>query len=154
MSTDLEACVDRVVASFRRAFAPRKHGWRLLEVRPDLTMTQLRVLMILTDREPMTIGALGEQLAVGDSAASRLVERLVSERLVERADDPADRRRALVRVAVLGRDVIDQVHRDRREMHDRLRHLLRQLPPRELAQLGEIMAMLADAADAEAGECD
>lgn len=73
-----------------------------------LTLAQIRLLLVLAHYGPATIGQIADRLRIGQSAASLLVERVVQAHLAERGDDPADRRRALVRLtengeAVMGR---------------------------------------------------
>ncbi len=98
-------------------------------------MAQFRALMVLAKEQPLTIGALGDRLKVGLPAASRMVDRLVQDGLAERADDPTDRRRALVRLAALGQESVSQMHQGREHMRERLSRRLRQLDPTELEHL-------------------
>src|SRR5215472_13751973 len=62
----------------------------------ELSMGQLKALMTLATREAMTVSGLAETLNVGKPMASILVDRLVQLGLVERTEDPEDRRRTLV----------------------------------------------------------
>src|SRR5260370_6927354 len=66
--------------------------WRNL----DLSMQQLRAMYFLRDEEEMSVGRLAELFGIGLPAASLLADRLVRSGYVERRDDPADRRRALL----------------------------------------------------------
>src|SRR5262245_58643618 len=116
-----------------------------------MTMAQFRGLIVLAHDQPLAIGALGDRLSIGLPGASRLVERLVAEQLVERYEDPADRRRALVRLAPRGQAAIDEMQQGRRQTGGRLRRALARLPDGELARLREAMVALARAAaEAEA----
>jgi DNA-binding MarR family transcriptional regulator len=58
----------------------------------DLTMAQGRCLWTIARRENCTLRELSEQLGVRPSTASPLVEGLVQAGLVQRRDDPRDRR--------------------------------------------------------------
>ncbi|MEO3784033.1 MarR family transcriptional regulator [Actinocorallia sp. B10E7] len=64
--------------------------------------TDLRALIHLLDAEragiTATPGRLGDRLAMGSSAVTALVDRLVRLGLVRRAADPDDRRRVLLEV--------------------------------------------------------
>ena len=80
-----------------------------------LSLAQIRLLLALAHIAPATIGQLADHLRIGQSAASLLVDRLVQAHLAERSDDPADRRRAIVRLteageAALGRQRAGQEH--------------------------------------------
>lgn len=76
--------------------AIQREGNRLFasELRPlGVTPSQAEVLRLLSDHGPLTLTALGDLLVceTGNSP-SRLVDRLVAHRLVQRDVDPADRR--------------------------------------------------------------
>ncbi len=58
----------------------------------DLTMQQLRVLGLVAREPGLTGHALGRRLGVSAPTASGLVERLVEKGLLERVEDPLDRR--------------------------------------------------------------
>ena len=87
--------------------AIQREGNRLLaaELRPlDLTPSQAEVLRVLRDHGPMTLTALGDLLVceTGNSP-SRLVERLVARGLVQRDQDPVDRRSLALNLTSEGR---------------------------------------------------
>lgn len=63
-----------------------------MPVLPELTMQQLRALGHLAKQPGISGHELGDLLNVSAPTASGLVERLVEKGLVERTDDPADRR--------------------------------------------------------------
>lgn len=67
-----------------------------------LSLPQIRLLFVLAHFGPATINGLAERLQSSQSAASLLVDRLVQAHLAERTDDPADRRRAIVRLTEEG----------------------------------------------------
>jgi DNA-binding MarR family transcriptional regulator len=60
------------------------------------------VLLALRDR-PRNIGAVGELLGVTKQAAAKVVSSLVDEGLVERREDPGDRRAAVLGLTADGR---------------------------------------------------
>ena len=99
----------------------------------DVTVPQIKLLLLLTQAESLTVGQVGERMGVGQSAASHVVERLVQARLAERREDPADRRRAIVRLSRRGRAVSGNLL-DGTEF---LRGWLAALTPPELAALSE-----------------
>jgi DNA-binding MarR family transcriptional regulator len=151
-----ETVVDEVARLFKSIVSQR--GWgvrgrpRLPAALQELTMGQFRGLMVLGHDQPLAIGALGERLGMGLPGASRLVDRLVAERLVERDEDPADRRRALVRLAPRGQAALEEMQQGRRQGGRRLRRALARLPDAQLAQLREGMAALARASQEEPPE--
>ena len=111
----------------------------------DLTMGQLKGLFTLAD-SPMTIGQLAEALGSGKPAASILVERLVQQGSVERAEDPLDRRRTIARVTPQGEELVARLRQGGR---DRLRAWLSRLGDDDLAALVQGLQSLATAASGE-----
>jgi MarR family transcriptional regulator, lower aerobic nicotinate degradation pathway regulator len=85
----------------------------------DLSLTQLRALGILRDREP-TMAELAMYLGLERSTVSGLIDRAVQRRLVRKASDTADGRS--VRVSLTAE--------------------ARRLETRVIAKIGELMAPL------------
>ena len=63
-----------------------------LELPPDLTMQELRVLGLVAQEPGLTGQELGARLGVSAPTASGLIDRLVEKGVLERTDDAADRR--------------------------------------------------------------
>jgi DNA-binding MarR family transcriptional regulator len=57
-----------------------------------LSFSQINILMRLFHRGHTTVSEIGEQLGVTNAAASQAVDRLVGLSLIERTEDPEDRR--------------------------------------------------------------
>ncbi len=87
----------------------------------DLSLTQLRVLGILRDREP-TMAELATYLGLERSTVSGLIDRAVQRGLVQKSTDPADARS--VRVSLTAE--------------------ASSLAPRIIAEVGELMAPMVD----------
>lgn len=98
----------RGVARSRQGIAP---VW--LEV--DLSMAQVRTLMVLSCEGRSTIGQLAERLSVSLPTASHLVDRLVHAGLAERAEDPSDRRRMRVCLTPRGEDLAGRLRQGNQE---------------------------------------
>src|SRR5215475_1144319 len=63
----------------------------------DLTMAQLKTLMIVLQTGGVPSRGLAERLSIGPSAVTPLVDQLVDQKLVTREADPSDRRIVLIR---------------------------------------------------------
>lgn len=75
----------------------------------DLTLSQVRMMMVLAYVDaPLPIGQVASHLELTLASAGRNVERLLHERLVERNEDPHDRRVKLVQLTPSGRDLVSQ----------------------------------------------
>lgn len=109
----------------------------------DLTIGQLRALFVLFHMGPTPIGQLGATLNLGKPAASLLVDALVHQDLVERHEDPTDRRRTLARLSSAAQALFAEHLTGSREQ---LSGWLRQLPPDELCALARGLCALATVA--------
>ena len=80
-----------------------------------LSVAQLRALMILATRGPMTLTTLAADMAIHPSNATRACDRLVAAGLLGRRDNPADRRHLRLELTTAGRTLIDDVVARRRD---------------------------------------
>jgi len=69
---------------------------------PELTMPQFRALAFLDRNEGAMLGDVANFLTLTLSAASKLVDGLVTADLVTRESDPADRRRIVLKLTTSG----------------------------------------------------
>jgi DNA-binding MarR family transcriptional regulator len=102
----------------------------------DLSFTQARVLFTLANGQPMAINELAAQLGQSVAAAGRNVDSLVRSGLVERNENPADRRVRLVSISAQGHEVVDQQVSARRQT---LRTFAEQLPEEQARGLLEAL---------------
>jgi DNA-binding MarR family transcriptional regulator len=110
-----------------------------------LSLPQIRLLLALAHYGPATINQIAERLHSGQSAASLLVDRLVQAHLVERTDDPADRRRAIVRLAEEGEALMGR----RRAGQQRLHVWLSDLDDTQLTMVIETLTLILDITESE-----
>ena len=98
------------------SFHMRPHtlaGWQGLE----LTMPQARTMFLLHRQGPTRMGVLSEHLGRGLPSATSMVDRLVRKGLVERVQDPSDRRVVACRLTDEGGRAVErfwQISRERR----------------------------------------
>lgn len=102
----------------------------------ELTMPQLIALHVLDAGGPNSVSGLQAQLRLSASATSHLVDRLVSKGLVERAEDPADRRQKVVRIEPEGLDVLRRLNTAR---YDQVREGVSLLSPDLQARLHDVV---------------
>lgn len=65
-----------------------------------------KILQAIGSKEPATLGDVAKALGRGAPAVSRSVDALVRSGLVERTQDPNNRRRLALRLTEAGRDVL------------------------------------------------
>jgi DNA-binding MarR family transcriptional regulator len=87
-------------------------GFAAEDVWHDVSMREYDVLYALSkQRQPLRASELHESVLLSQPALSRMVDRLVSRGLVERAVDPHDRRGVQLRLTSEGRNVQRSVGR-------------------------------------------
>ena len=73
-----------------------------------LSFSQINILMRLVHKGSTGVSKIGEQLGITNAAASQAVDRLVGLDLIERTEDPDDRRAKRLALTKKGRAVIEQ----------------------------------------------
>ncbi len=68
-----------------------------------LTYPQYLVMLVLWESDGLTVGALGERLALDSGTLTPLLKRLENAGLVQRLRDAADERRVLLQLSPAGR---------------------------------------------------
>jgi DNA-binding MarR family transcriptional regulator len=113
--------------------------WRYL----DLTMAQLKAVMLLCRTGRARSKELAEGLGIAPSAATPLVDRLVEQKLARREDDPADRRIVWILPTKKAEAIYDEL------LHtssDVLEDVISEVPARDRRAVKESVQLLADAA--------
>ncbi|MGZ6589761.1 MAG: MarR family winged helix-turn-helix transcriptional regulator [Solirubrobacteraceae bacterium] len=100
----------------------------------ELSITQLRLLGILRDREPAMLD-LARHLKLEKSSVTGLIDRAQLRGLVERSTAPHDGRAVHVRLTAEGRGLTEQIAA---QANETLSGLLDALPPRDRARLATL----------------
>jgi MarR family transcriptional regulator, lower aerobic nicotinate degradation pathway regulator len=104
----------------------------------DLSLTQLRVLGILRDRQP-TMADLATFTGLERSTVSGLIDRAAQRGLVMKTADPLDGRSVRVTLGEQARDLVPQVAA---AVSDRIKPLLAQLSTSEQERLTALLTKL------------
>ena len=125
--------LDPVDAIVQLSFAVQA---RLAEIAAehDLSITQLRLLGILRDREPAMLD-LARHLKLEKSSVTGLIDRAQRRGLVDRAAAPHDGRAIHVRLTAEGRRLTEQIGA---QVTEALSRLLDALPARDRARLSTL----------------
>lgn len=113
----------------------------------DLSIRQIKALHFVGSCGELSVGALGERLGVKLPAASIQADHLVQAGLLERQDDPEDRRRVILRLTGKGEEVVDS----RREIGAVMREWMEAMPETDLRALTRGLRRLAEVASAGGG---
>jgi DNA-binding MarR family transcriptional regulator len=101
---------DRILRLDSRVFQFLQSGQANAWLSVDLTMPQLKVLLIVFGAGSATIGELARGLGVTLPTVTGIVDRLIDHKLVSRAEDPADRRVTRVSIAEDGRALVESLY--------------------------------------------
>ncbi len=129
--TGFDAFMQRMAAT---------HAPEFTEV--GMTMSQAKVLYLVQASTPLGMSELAARLGVTVSTASGLVERLVEAGLVDRRDDPADRRQVLLTMTDVGAASLDRM----RELNaGHMRAMLDRVATADLATVDRSIRILTKA---------
>jgi DNA-binding MarR family transcriptional regulator len=109
-----------------------------------LTLPQMRVLTIVSRQGPLNLNAVAQSLGVHPSNATRTCNRLVEAGLLDRRDNPEDRRNVVLTLTPEGRDLWEGVMDHRRRS---IEQVVRRLTPKEREQLAAGLTAFAAVAE-------
>lgn len=122
--------------AFQEIFPKLMHYLETEEIREltglGITPGQINALLILYMHDDLTMGELSSEIYLAESAATRLVDRLVKINLVKRKGDEKDRRVVRVFLTSYGRQLASLVFERRSQ---RFRNLSNRLSPDEREML-------------------
>jgi DNA-binding MarR family transcriptional regulator len=142
-----ETELDAVLAACRVLVAISARSLADLE---EVDLPQFRALVIVASRESVSLRELADAAGLNMSTASRLCDRIVGMGLMNRAEDPTNRRQLVLTLTEQGRRLITRVLRRRRAA---VEPLLRSMPKGRRAQLVKLLGEFA-AAGSEPAERD
>ena len=90
-----------------------------------LSFSQINILMRLFHEGITSVSEVGDLLGVSNAAASQAVDRLVGMGLIERTEDPQDRRTKRLALTQAGRTVIEQGIQARSQWVEGITHALK-----------------------------
>jgi DNA-binding MarR family transcriptional regulator len=136
-------CIDalaELVQTLRTIQVARgERPWLLV----DLTMTQLKAVILLAQTGGMRSRELADGLGVAPSAATPLVDRLVGQKLARRHHDPDDRRIVWIRPTPKAIALHDSLMQTNRSI---LVDVLHELPAAERPRVLHSVQLLLDGA--------
>jgi DNA-binding MarR family transcriptional regulator len=115
-------------------------------VQSQVSMSQMHVLWLLQHHGAMPMSKLADLLDVSLSNATGIIDRMESNKLIERVRVPDDRRLVLVQPTQEGRKAVSQTESTKR---DGLRSVIRRLSPTERPIVLEALRSLRRALNAE-----
>jgi DNA-binding MarR family transcriptional regulator len=141
VQSSAEQVVDAVLRASRVLLSVAARS--LAAIDHDVTLPQYRALVVLASRGPQRPTALAEALGVHPSTITRLCDRLVAKRLVQRAAAEHNRREVSIRLTPKGRRLVDAVTARRRA---EIAGIVARVPTRERATMVHALHALGEAA--------
>ncbi len=143
-----ETEIDALQTACRALVAISARSIAAVEDKVDLA--QFRALVVIASRGSVSLGELAEATRTHLSTASRLCDRLVSEDLLNRADDPANRRQLLLTLTGQGEAVVAEAMAERRAAMAPMLNAMPVSHRRDLVRLlGEFAAAGPQAAESD-----
>jgi len=118
-------------------------GWGRFAKSTGLTMPQFSVLMQLHYRGACGMSKISEGYEITPAATSQLVDKLVQGGLIQRVEDPNDRRAKLLSLTKKGEELVLQGIEER---HHWVEELAEKLTMEQRAQISEALDIMTRAA--------
>ena len=150
ISTAKDAADHELVVAFGRLLGAANRLeyllGRAIEQEWGISHLMLEVLLILgrAGGAGLSMGVIGREQVLTTGGVTRLVDRMEAAGLVERAEDPGDRRGRLVRLTSLGESTV--VHAARLHVRNIERYFLAPLPAAHRERFMEDLRILSHAA--------
>ena len=111
----------------------------LAMIEAEVSLPQLRVLVILASDGPRSLNALAHSLDIHPSNATRACDKLVAAGLIRRSEDPDDRRLLALSLTAAGTQLVEKVMAHRRSQ---VEDLLSRVPARRRRTLASALRTL------------
>jgi len=118
-------------------------GWSHYARATGLSMPQFSILMQLYYRGACGLSEISERFEITNAAASQHVENLVQAGLIERTEDPHDRRAKHIQLSAKGKSLIENGISERYRWVDQL---AQNLSEKERARTAQALSLLTEAA--------
>ncbi|NLZ32982.1 MAG: MarR family transcriptional regulator [Firmicutes bacterium] len=140
--------MDNFTASIQAIFPKLMHYLSAEENREltglEITPSQINALLVLYFKDDLTMGELSAETGLAESAATRLVNRLVQLNLVKRRGDEKDRRVVRVNLTSYGRQLARLVFERRSYRFNNLaKHLTEEERENLIVSLQAVMRVFA-----------
>jgi DNA-binding MarR family transcriptional regulator len=125
------------------------HGFIRYAKESGLSMSQTGALFKIHRQKICGVGGVGEELGITSAAASQMIDRLVQQELLQRVEDPKDRRGKVLSLTPKGEAVVREAASARQSWIARLVDTLNE---EERARVAQTLSLLSQKAkDLEEG---
>ena len=135
---------NQAIRSWMDIFMSRSmRGWGRFAKSAGLSMPQFGLLMQMHHKGDCGMSEVSERFDITPAAASQLVDKLVQGGLVQRVEDPNDRRAKLLNLTDKGRELVQQGIQERYRWVDELGS---KLSAEERGKVAEALTLLTEKA--------
>lgn len=137
--------VGSLLMGFVRAFQVAERGEVMC---CGVTLSQCWTLSVLDTSGPLPMSDLSQRLGIAQSTATRVVENLVRDGLLERTRDERDRRVVIIGLTAAGREMAGRLQHTYNRL---LESVLGSIPPEKRGQVTESLQILLGAVNRSSG---
>jgi Transcriptional regulators len=127
-------------------------GWWRFAKSTGLSMPQFSMMMQMYHRGACGMSEVSERFEITPAGASQLVDKLVHSELIQREEDPHDRRAKLLNLTNKGRELIQRGIEERYRWVDELAGKLTVEERVQISEALDIMTRAAQELEAEPGQ--
>ncbi|MDB5081036.1 MAG: yfiV [Chloroflexi bacterium] len=133
--------INQHVVEYQKIFMQAMQGGPMPEfLGSDMTMPQFKILFLLQSRGRLRMSEIAHALGKNISTATGIVDRLVEQNIIQREEDPEDRRAVLTRLTSHGQELYETFSRSRQQ---NIQRILDRLTTEELAVIEQAMRLMA-----------
>ena len=107
--SDEEIVKQDILGSFRKLLHGILRDTSQSWIDLQLTLPQLRVFFTVAHNEMLSVKDVSGKLGIGEPTTSFLIDKLVRTGLVDRVENPSDRRRVILRISEDGEKLISDL---------------------------------------------
>jgi DNA-binding MarR family transcriptional regulator len=139
-----EALVQSLVSLIEEFMRRSMRDFILYSKQNGLSMTQIATLLLIHRKGAISVSDIGNELQITSPAASQLLDRLVQQGLVDRSEDPDDRRLKQITLSNQGEAVLKAGFQARRNWLEDLVELMSQEEQKQVFAALDLMLAKAD----------
>jgi len=151
MQQNKEALIQHIIEVSGNIYSALRPNIPMESLSSDLTVAQLRVLLVLHTDGPTKMSAIASILHVALSSATGVMDNLVKKELVVREADPQDRRLVICKLSPAGLELINKLWVSGEFQMERL---LDGLTVEQLGKAAEVAEMLLENISQKTGKQD
>jgi DNA-binding MarR family transcriptional regulator len=144
-----EALIKEIIELQRKIDRARRQYELDIWMDLPITMAQLKSLFFISNRGSTNLMNLAAALGVTSTNTTGIIDRLVKQGLVNRTDNPQDRRMLVLRVTEKGEELLARLRQKRR---DYMKDVLAPMSIEELSVLAQGLTFLVKANEIHEGK--